>query len=70
MPATIPCGAQRIGVHGLQDPADGGLIRRLEPASQRITPDPKRSQYLRWRIRDPLTDRGERPRSSQHRRRQ
>ena len=35
----MPCqprshrGAQRIGVHGLQDPTDGGLIQRLEPAS-------------------------------------
>jgi len=59
---------QRISVHCFQDPADSGLIRRLEPAGQQVTPDPERGQHLRWGVGDPLAHRGERPRPGQHRR--
>ena len=61
-------GIERVGVYRFQDPADGGLIRRLEPAGQRITADPESGQDLRRRVRDPFADRGERPRPGQHRR--
>ena len=54
------------GIHGFQDPADGGLIRRLEPAGQRVTADPESGQHLRRRVRHPFADRGERPRPGQH----
>ena len=54
------------GINGFQDPADGGLIRRLEPAAQRITAHPKSDQDLRRRVRHPLADGGERPRPGQH----
>ena len=40
-------GAERAGAGGFQDPADGGLIRRLEPPGQRITADPETGQDLR-----------------------
>ena len=33
-------GIQRAWIHTFQHPPDGGLIRRHEPAGQRITPDP------------------------------
>jgi hypothetical protein len=56
------------GINGFQDPADGGLIRRLEPPGQRIKAHPKSSEDLRWGIRGPLADGRERPRPSQHRR--
>jgi hypothetical protein len=59
--------AERIGIDSFQDPADGGLIRRLEPARQGIMPDPERGQNLRRRVRDPLADRGQRLRPGQHR---
>jgi hypothetical protein len=54
------------GIHGFQEPADGGLIRRREPAGQRVTADPQSSQDLRRRVRHPFTDRGERLRPGQH----
>ena len=54
------------GIHGFQDPADGGLIRRLEPAGQRVTADPESGQDLRRRVRHPLAHRGERPCPGQH----
>ncbi len=55
------------GIDCFQDPADGGLIRRLEPAGQRITPGPETGQDLRRRVRDPLTDGRERLRPREHR---
>jgi hypothetical protein len=61
-------GIERVGVDGFQDPADGGLIRWLELAGQRITADPETGQDLRRRVGDPLADRCERPCPSQHRR--
>jgi hypothetical protein len=60
-------GLERISVHRLQDPADGGLIRRLEPAGQRITPDPGRGQDLQRGVGDPFADRSQRLRPGQHR---
>jgi hypothetical protein len=63
------CGVERIGVDCFQDPADSGLIRRPEPAGQRVIADSQRGQDLRRRVRDPLADRGERPRPGEHRRR-
>ncbi len=63
-------GINRTSVHRLQDPADGGLIRRLEPAGQRSTPDPDRGQDLRWGVSDPSADRGQRLRTGEYRRRQ
>jgi len=75
MPSPQPPGKPRpdrsiecVSVNGFQDPADSGLIRRLEPAGQRITPDPQQGQDLRRRIRHPFTDRHKRPRPRQHRR--
>ena len=59
-------GIERVRVRRFQDAADGGLIRRLEPPGQRITADAQSSQDLRRRVRDPFTDRGERPRPGQH----
>jgi hypothetical protein len=61
-------GVQRGSADRFQDPADGGLIRWLEPAGQRVTTQPQYVQDLRWRVRDPLTDRRERPCPGQHRR--
>jgi hypothetical protein len=61
-------GVERVGVDGFQDPADGGLIRWLEPAGQRITADPETGQDLRRRVGDPLAEGRERPRPRQHRR--
>ena len=61
-------GIERVGIDRFQHPADGGLIRRLEPPGQRITADAQSGQDLRRRVRDPFADRGERPRPGQHRR--
>jgi hypothetical protein len=57
---------QLAGVHRLQDPADSRLARWLEPAFQRIEPDTQRGQHPRRGIGDPLPDRRQRPRTSQH----
>jgi hypothetical protein len=61
-------GVQRSRVHGFQDPAEGGFIRRPGAPGQRIPAYSQRDQDLWWRVRDPLTDRGERPCLGQHRR--
>src|SRR6202451_2480376 len=45
-------GVERAGVDGFQDPADGGLIRRLEPAGQRITAGPQAGPDLRRGVGD------------------
>jgi hypothetical protein len=61
-------GLQRGGIHRLQHPADGGLIRRLEPSAQRVVTDPQCGQHPRRGIGGPLADRRERLRPGQHRR--
>jgi hypothetical protein len=58
---------QRARVHPLQDPADGGLIRRrLKTPGQRVTANAQQGQNVRRRVRHPFADRGERPRPRQH----
>jgi hypothetical protein len=51
-----------------RDPADGGLIGRLESPGQRITADTEGGQDLRRRVREPFADRRKRPRPGEHRR--
>ena len=53
---------------GGRDVPPGQILALGIQAGQRITADPESGQDLRRRIRDPLADRGERPRPSEHRR--
>jgi hypothetical protein len=62
------CRIEGSSIDCFQNPPDGGLAGRLEPAGQPILADPQRSQDRRRRIRDPLADCGQRLRPGQHRR--
>jgi hypothetical protein len=66
---TADRGIQQVTVHLLGQPPHGGLLRRQVTVLANVEPGIKYRQHALRGIGDPFPDRGERPRTRQHRRR-